>query len=60
MKDEIRQELAEREIRGEKKGENRLADLNNELFKLGRINDVRRASCDQNFRRQLYKEFNMN
>ena len=45
------------EARGEIKGENRINSLNAWLFKNNRIEDVRKATSDPEYRAKLLKEF---
>ena len=44
---------------GEKKGENKLAELMDKLFSLGRLDDARKAVKDETYRDGLFKEFRM-
>ena len=44
---------------GEARGENRLASLMQKLFALGRNDDAQRAASDQEFRNNLFREFNI-
>ena len=44
---------------GEARGENRLASLMQKLFALGRNEDAQRASSDREFRKVLFREFNI-
>ena len=44
---------------GEARGENRLASLMQKLFALGRNDDAKRAASDQDFRNNLFREFNI-
>ena len=55
LRELMRDELDEREARGE----NKLASLNKKLYDLGRDDDVKRATTDQDYRNILYKEFHM-
>ena len=45
------------EKRGEKKGENRLGTLMNILLKNKRYSDAEKASEDEEYREELYKEY---
>ena len=45
------------EKRGEKKGENRLGTLMNILLKNKRYSDAEKASADEEYREELYKEY---
>ena len=70
---EFNQELYERTIRGEgreegrkegekegeKKGENRLRNLVLSLMKEGKMDDMKHALQDNNFRNQLYQRYNL-
>ena len=47
------------EKRGEKRGEERMQKLNQILLDKNRIEDLRRASTDEGYCAQLYKEFNL-
>ena len=44
---------------GEARGENRLASLMQKLFALGRNDDAQRAASDREFRKALFREFNI-
>ena len=47
------------EKRGEKKGENRLGTLMNILLKNKRYSDAEKASEDEEYREELYKEYKL-
>ena len=47
------------EENGEKKGENRLGTLMNILLKNKRYSDAEKASEDEEYREELYKEYNL-
>ena len=47
------------EKRGEKKGENRLGTLMNILLKNKRYSDAEKASADEEYREELYKEYKL-
>lgn len=47
------------ERRGEKKGAMRMASLISKLIALGRSEDVERAANDEDYRKTLFKEFNL-
>ena len=47
------------EKRGEKKGENRLGTLMNILLKHKRYSDAEKASEDEEYREELYKEYKL-
>ena len=47
------------EKKGEKKGENRLGALINILLKNKRYSDAEKASEDEVYREQLYKEYKL-
>lgn len=47
------------EKRGEKKGENRLGTLMNILLKNKRYSDAEKASEDEEYRKELYKEYKL-
>lgn len=45
------------EAKGIKKGENKLATLIDQLFSLGRMEDIQKAAKDEAYRADLFKEF---
>ena len=48
-----------RRKKGEKKGENRLGTLMNILLKNKRYSDAEKASEDEEYREELYKEYKL-
>ena len=47
------------EARGKQEGENKAYTLMQKLFSLGRVEDAQKASSDEAFRKELYKEFHL-
>ena len=45
------------EARGEAKGINKLAALIDQLISLGRLEDIQKAAKDEDYRADLFKEF---
>ena len=45
------------ERRGREEGENKMADLMQKLFALGRVDDAMKAASDKTFRDQMFQEF---
>ncbi|MBQ9119241.1 MAG: hypothetical protein IJY09_04170 [Lachnospiraceae bacterium] len=55
----IAEGIAEGEAMGCRKGENRFAELSARLLKENRVQDLQRATQDEEYRQQLYAELNL-
>ena len=55
----LRKEGQAGEARGIAKGENKMAELMQKLFALGRVDDAQKAASDQIYRNQLFQELNI-
>ena len=59
LKEIMKEDFDEAEIRGEARGENRLGTLISKLFSLNRLDDAKRCATDPEFREKLYREFQL-
>ena len=59
MKEDIEAAEIRGEARGKAEGEKTLGALMSRLFSLNRLEDAQRCATDAEYRKQLYKEFNL-
>jgi len=57
--DDINEQREESRAEGQEQGESKLAALITRLFSLGRESEVERVASDETYRKQLFRELNI-